>query len=755
MKNINIKVIVSVLLALPIFATAQVTRVGNNGGFNTDYVGLDNTQAFPLQIRHRGNQPIDIYTRDTVRARFTTNKTFSSGGTGGDGLRFLDLSGGVGNLDLWTSSSQQTHIRWDGSGLIQGRNNRFEMCGFLNGLWFNTQAGRYIFNRDSTEVGRVGTNNQWRFGLNAGAVDPARRVEIFDNAQAQLRLTQTNALAFTDFLTNNTGNLVIDPTGGRVGIGLGGGNPTHNLHVAGNGRFTNLTTTASPNSLIVGVNVTGANDVELRRLAFTGNTTDVLLGNGTWGTTASLANANNGLIVNTGVVQLGQATCAATGAGQLIRNSFIPMNNFNLVFADAGASQTWSANRIGVGVCTPAAKVDILRPQIGPNEALPLGLKVTNTDIALPSAFNGTSASIHSICNGTNRENRGAYIEATAGRSNIGVMANGYGYTGTAGNNYGGQFGATDNYANYGVTGFATNPTASSVPRQNIGVLGYADGAQTSNYGVCGSTTGTAPINYAGYFNGDVHSTGTVTWVSDKKFKNNISDIDGTTALSLIAQLSPKTYQYNNAAFPGMTFSSGNQIGLIAQEVEIIIPELVKEIVSPEITDASGKLISTSETYKSVNYVGLIPLLVGSVKQQQSIIDSLAQVIDTRIAALEASLLQCCNAGGASAKVVEGTTEINRLSVELSAKNVVILEQNVPNPFAEQTTIDFYLPDNVGKAQMLFYNAQGMLIKAMDIAERGNSRLTVFASDLSSGVYTYTLVTDGNVAETKRMIKSK
>ncbi|MCW5908285.1 MAG: hypothetical protein KIS94_10520 [Chitinophagales bacterium] len=45
------------------------------------------------------------------------------------------------------------------------------------------------------------------------------------------------------------------------------------------------------------------------------------------------------------------------------------MNNFNLVFADAGSSQNYLTNRIGVGVCNPAAKVDILRPQIGPNEA--------------------------------------------------------------------------------------------------------------------------------------------------------------------------------------------------------------------------------------------------------------------------------------------------------------------------------------------------------------------------------------------------
>jgi hypothetical protein len=45
-------------------------------------------------------------------------------------------------------------IRWHGSGLIQGRNNRFEMCGFLNGRWFNTandffsNANKEISNRN-------------------------------------------------------------------------------------------------------------------------------------------------------------------------------------------------------------------------------------------------------------------------------------------------------------------------------------------------------------------------------------------------------------------------------------------------------------------------------------------------------------------------------------------------------------------------------------------------------------------------------
>ena len=82
-----------------------------------------------------------------------------------------------------------------------------------------------------------------------------------------------------------------------------------------------------------------------------------------------------------------------------------------------------------------------------------------------------------------------------------------------------------------------------------------------------------------------------------------------------------------------------------------------------------------------------------------------------------------------------------------------MLEQNVPNPFAEQTTINFSLPTSVEKAQMLFYNIEGKLIKSIDINERGASRINVFASDLSNGIYTYTLVADGEIVDTKRMVK--
>jgi hypothetical protein len=56
---------------------------------------------------------------------------------------------------------------------------------------------------------------------------------------------------------------------------------------------------------------------------------------------------------------------------------------------------------------------------------------------------------------------------------------------------------------------------------------------------------------------------------------------------------------------------------------------------------------------------------------------------------------------------------------------------------------------------MLFYNAAGKLIQSVNLTEKGKGSLTVFANDLSNGIYTYTLVADGKIVETKKMVKSK
>lgn len=91
--------------------------------------------------------------------------------------------------------------------------------------------------------------------------------------------------------------------------------------------------------------------------------------------------------------------------------------------------------------------------------------------------------------------------------------------------------------------------------------------------------------------------------------------------------------------------------------------------------------------------------------------------------------------------------------IKLTDKNVIVLNQNVPNPFAESTVITYNIPNNFNKAQINFVNASGKVIKTHDILEKGQGQVTVFANDLSTGVYLYTLVVDGVMIDSKRMIK--
>jgi hypothetical protein len=103
--------------------------------------------------------------------------------------------------------------------------------------------------------------------------------------------------------------------------------------------------------------------------------------------------------------------------------------------------------------------------------------------------------------------------------------------------------------------------------------------------------------------------------------------------------------------------------------------------------------------------------------------------------------------------------------VRLSNENTSVLHQNSPNPFAHQTTIGYKLPDKMQEARLIFYDAQGKLMKAVDITRTaaggenaqctGLGRVTVFGDDLRDGNYTYVLVVDGRVVGSKTMTKSE
>jgi hypothetical protein len=242
-------------------------------------------------------------------------------------------------------------------------------------------------------------------------------------------------------------------------------------------------------------------------------------------------------------------------------------------------------------------------------------------------------------------------------------------------------------------------------------------------------------------------------------------------ASELLSQLSPKTFYFDTTNVYGLNFSSKLQYGLIAQEVEQVIPSLIDNNYKPATVDTLGQIVTPSVNYKTMNYTGLIPLLVrASQEQMDSIItlknsnDSLANVVsdlntllttlENCLSALLPSLCQMNQQLIQSNTPAEQEQARQALTVRLSNKESIILDQNVPNPFAEQTVINFSIPASVQKAQLHFYNAQGRIIQSMDIAERGLGSVTVFGADLSSGIYTYSLVADGQVVATKKMMKN-
>ena len=119
---------------------------------------------------------------------------------------------------------------------------------------------------------------------------------------------------------------------------------------------------------------------------------------------------------------------------------------------------------------------------------------------------------------------------------------------------------------------------------------------------------------------GDFHADGDViassTSVSDIRLKDNIIPIGG--ALDKIKSLRGVSYTWNAGKKKGK-----QDIGLIAQEVEEVIPEIVKDKKMPLMDGAEP-----DETYKTIDYEKIIAVLVEAVKDQQTQIDDLKKQIE-------------------------------------------------------------------------------------------------------------------------------
>ena len=113
------------------------------------------------------------------------------------------------------------------------------------------------------------------------------------------------------------------------------------------------------------------------------------------------------------------------------------------------------------------------------------------------------------------------------------------------------------------------------------------------------------------YVNGDIYATGTSTSASDVRFKRNVTSI--TDALEVARRARAVTFSFQTDAFPERRFPKHAQAGVVAQELEAVLPDLVS-------TDDRG--------YKGVAYERIGVYALAAVKELDEEVRSLRATLE-------------------------------------------------------------------------------------------------------------------------------
>lgn len=173
-----------------------------------------------------------------------------------------------------------------------------------------------------------------------------------------------------------------------------------------------------------------------------------------------------------------------------------------------------------------------------------------------------------------------------AEQDGLSVRSNGIAISASSSDGPAGRFNSEFGIAGYFSTASTTSP-AIQVKNSNLVIGNYNDSS------------------YALYVNGSGYATGTFQ-SSDVKYKKNISSID--SPLDKILSLKGVSYEWKTEEYKDKGFSEGENYGVIAQEVEKVLPEIVRE----------GKVSG-----KAVSYTQIIPVLIEAIKEQQKTINEL------------------------------------------------------------------------------------------------------------------------------------
>ncbi len=242
------------------------------------------------------------------------------------------------------------------------------------------------------------------------------------------------------------------------------------------------------------------------------------------------------------------------------------------------------------------------------------------------------------------------------------------------------------------------------------------------------------------------------TTTSDERLKQNVQDISG--AREILTSLRPVNFEWvqdYRSTFKGLP---QNNWGFIAQEAEQVLPDMV-ETIPQETYGDSANLVTLSDV-KLLNQSPLVPILVKGYQELNDIvvnqsqqIQNLTQLVDS----LADVISNCCQSEEPMYRTAPEKESVIENSEETTNSQKILLHQNDPNPFQYTTQIKYEIPDDFETASVLIFDTQGRILRELNITSNNKiGVITVYASDLNKGIYSYSLIVDGKLISTKKMV---
>lgn len=193
--------------------------------------------------------------------------------------------------------------------------------------------------------------------------------------------------------------------------------------------------------------------------------------------------------------------------------------------------------------------------------------------------------------------------------------------------------------------------------------------------------------------------------------------------------------------------------GFIAQEVERAAEQANFEfsgVVKPD----------HDQDHYSLRYAEFVVPLVKGMQEQQKIIaeqQAAIEALEEKIKGTDQLKQEVAELKSLVEKLVaddqEEDTEGSSYVLPLEQK--AMLAQNRPNPFDQNTIIDYYIPEDVTDAKIRVTAADGKELGVVHILEAGPGQVTIRTRAFPAGTYFYSLVLDGQVFETKSMVRTR